>query len=128
MEKKVIITKIVLLLLALVVGIGSVIWGFCLSPQATAILLSGGVLTNVLSYFANKCEIKPLGDKVQESVDKLNTELKNADSNDRVELVKDIPVFKTECNEIPESTETIAVDEQAKPKKKRGSRPKKKKV
>lgn len=128
MEKKVIIKKAVLLVSGLVIGIGSIIWGFCLSPQAAAILLSGGVLTNVLSYFANKCEIKSLGDKVQESVDKLNTELKNADSNDRVELVKDIPVFKTECNEVLESTETISVEEQAKPKKKRGSRPKKKKV
>lgn len=145
MEKKTIFKRLSLLIIALASGVAGIIWSFNVSPKATWIILISGLIMNILKLWADKYEFKSLLDKVDVSIKTLNTELKNAGFNDKVEFVKDVPVFPdmvplkndNPCTECPgyQSVSEEVVDQLkenikevvAKPKKKRGPKPTKKK-
>lgn len=139
--------KLSLLIMALISGIGSIIWASCLSWKAVLIVLIGGTLMDLLKRLANKGNEKSITDKVNSQINELNDTLKKSGSNDVVELVKDIPVFEINNNDSdcpnpctacpdyqPVSEDTVdQLQEEIKevvkkPKKKSGPKLKKKKV
>lgn len=145
MEKKELFKKLGLLIIALVAGLGGVVWAGCVSVKATLILLISGTIMNVFKTLADKINHNSLLDKDEAQIKDLNNELKESGSNDRVEMVQDVPIFETistceytnPCTECPDYQ---PVPEQAitqlkedikevikKPKKKSGPKPKKKK-
>ena len=56
--------KLSLLIMALISGIGSIIWASCLSWKAVLIVLIGGTLMDLLRRLANKGNEKSITDKV----------------------------------------------------------------
>lgn len=147
MEKKKIFKKVSLLIMAIISGIGGVIWAGCLSWKAVLIILISGTLMNLFKMLADKGSEKYITYKINSAINELNDLLKKSGSNDVVELVKDVPVFEinnnhsdctnpcTECPDYQPISEDV-VDQLKediketvkKPKKKSGPKLKKKKV
>jgi hypothetical protein len=65
MEKKELFKKLGLLIIALVAGLGGVVWAGCVSVKATLILLISGTIMNIFKTLADKINHKSLLDKVE---------------------------------------------------------------